>query len=500
MTVAAWHPRKLPTLWLDVAGKSLADVLWSAREAGAERVMLTGPCPPRSWFLASVDGWEHGAHHLDYETAGLKEPLPVGRYTMPSERHTVTVRRAAEWFGGGEYTPDTARTAWDALEGVLATHVPGASLFATPGATGMNCWLLSRPRSRETGELIDPPQLDPDTADLIRSTSPQHRMQLVTPPSTVGAPTMPALWYLDGRWMYAALLRELGTGPVIRQTGEQCEERWQVKGGPYARARYLVDFAAPVGWEHVSVFMVRASDDPADGWTFPLQGRTWADAAEVELARRMGWSVRLREGLMFTPGRPLDTWAERLTRARDAVSDDTHGPEVARLVRLAVRLVLLYTVGGWHSTGRDELTTTDSQMRPPAGEGWGAPTTDADGRVIWRRRVPLTGRAAALLHPEWSSQVWGRGHVRVLDAPTAERGVRAGALYASPADLVAITGDALTLTRRPHWADLDDGRPGRLRVKGHLCGPIPWPARAGDRDRLARAADAAGPTCQGDCP
>lgn len=501
--VVPHNPRRPRTLWLDTAtgrgldddGRpgmvtagepvTLADVLRGVERTRAERVMLTGPMLSRTQLLTPVEGWTAGAMFLDHE-------LPVGRYAHELAGLRVEVRRAAEWFGDGDYGVETARSAERALAQVYAAEVPGGALFRSPGATGRDAWLRSIPRTKDTGELQVPEQVSLEVAELLRATSPQHRIERMAPPSE-GA-TMPGLWYLDGRWMYAALCRELGTGPARWLTGPECEV-----ADTYARNRYRVRFTAPHGWDAPGILMAKAGDSPADGWHCPMSGETWADAAEVTLARRNGWHVEFLEGLAFTKGRPLDTWVARLVRARDRVDERLVGDDVAPMVRAAIRSMLLHAIGAWHSSGRDETTVTAGPMMPPAGDGWSAPEPLETGGVLWRRRHGLSAREQAMTHPEWSAQVWGRAHARILEGPTDTRGLMSGALYLKPGTLVGIYGDAVMTTERPHWADLDDGKPGRLRTKGHVCGPIPWPTTARERDRLARQADAAGTTCKGDC-
>lgn len=479
MKLSPYHVKPDRTTWTDATGRTLADVLALAEREHATRVMLTGPSLPREWLLQLVPGWTHGRHYLDHD-------VPTGRYTHERAGVTVEVRRAAEWFGGGDYTPREAEAAWEALGRILAAQRGGGVLLRSPGATGHDLWLRAA-----GGEVPDP--LPDDVQELMRQT-PQHRIELRPP----AVPDAPALWVLDGRWMYAALTRELGSGPVSWLRGEDAAAHFA--RDPHARARYLVRFAAPAWWREtphaIGVLMARGTD----GWETPLSGETWADAAEVHLAVEAGWSVQFLEGVAFTPGRPLDAWTARLVRARERVSDDELGPRVAELVRRAVRAILLHAIGSWHSSGRDETTVTASPMQPPAGDGWEAPERLDNGAVLWRRRRGLpSGRAAAMRHPEWSAQVWGRAHARILSSPTGTRGVVGGLLATMWADVVAVYGDALMTTRRPLWADHDDGRPGRLRVKGHLCGPLAWPTTAGERDRLTRAASAAGPTCERGC-
>lgn len=471
MKIAPWAPRAESIEWGPYhAALTLAKVLDVARERRRDVVMLTGPSIPREWFLEPVEGWSVKRLFLDHET-------PAARYVHDESGREVEIRRAAEWFGSGDYTFTAARDAWEATRSILqASGRGGAALFRSPGATGLDLWLRTT-----SGEVPEP--LDADTQALIRSTSPQHRIELMPPRSA----TIPGLWVLDGRWMYASLLRELGSGPARMMTADEADALAEHE--PHARARYLIDFTAPDWWSESGWPGVIMAKHPDGGWHAPLSGRSWVDASELHLARRYEWSCRVLEGIAFTKGRPLDSWGERLVRARSLATDLDLGPDVGPLVRAAVRSTLLHAIGSWHSAGRVETTVTRSPMHPPAGEGWEPPERLDNGLILWRRPAPSPSpRALSMRHPEWSAQVWGRAHARILDSPTGTRGVGAGALHVAPETLVSIYGDAIMTTKLPTWATADDGRPGRLRVKGHICGPIDWPTTAGERDALSRAA------------
>lgn len=481
MKLASWKPKPEPTTWGPYRdGLALADVLDVARREGSQRVMLSGPPIPREWFTGVPDGWDAPRVFPDHET-------PAARYEHRATGASIEVRRAAEWFGGGDYDHNTARDAWDATHRVLReSGRTDVSMFRSPGATGLDMWLRGA-----GGDVPDP--IADDMQAEIRSTTAQHRIELVPPRSR----TMPGLWVIDGRWMYSALMRELGTAPARRMTAAEATEYARDE---YAPARYRVKFRAPVEWRelgHVGLILAPAGPLASDGWHAPLDGVAWVDAAELQLARRWDWHCEILEGIAYHKGRPLDTWAARIIRARDRADDL---PEhVAPLVRSAVRSVLLHAVGSWHSAGRRERAITESPMMPPNGDGWSDPERLDDGRVLWQRDAPApSARAAAMRHPEWSARVWGRAHARILESPTAT-GRHGGALYVDPSTLVSIYGDAIMTTTRPAWAAVDDGKPGRLRVKGHLCGPIDWPDSAHARDALSRAADAAGPTCTKGC-
>src|SRR4029078_9774680 len=104
-----------------------------------------------------------------------------------------------------------------------------------------------REREQEIGATLcrgasDPPQLDADLADLIHHTSGQHRTEhLVEGRSRcdcgdcvalIPATTeIPGFAYVDGRFMYSALCREVGVGG--RRLTQAQAHAWAED--PYAR-------------------------------------------------------------------------------------------------------------------------------------------------------------------------------------------------------------------------------------------------------------------------
>jgi hypothetical protein len=453
----------------------LADLLETALRHGAQRVFLVGPSPTKparpvrdalgnKWLLRATPGWTPGTHYLH-------STLPVGRFTHDATGAKVQLRRAAEWFGEGDYSATDARTAWS-----LTLHVhrrvfgERAGLHDSPAATGLDAWARSLPHD------VDVPQLDDDTAHLVRSTSPQHRIELLRHDRA----QLPGFFYLDGRMMYAALTRELGVAPVTYLAGRDAQERSEAD--PYARARYLVRFRVPGDWSHVGLFMVK---DDAGAWHAPREpratGETWCDAAELHLARQQGWNVDVREALVFSKGRPLDTWTDRVRRAR-RFAGEVDAPQLVRdLARGALRNTLLHGIGAFHSTGREVTRVYASAMDAPAG------AVPAGDLYVAREHAPLVGRNAQLRHPEWSSQVWGRAHARLLDSPTAVKGTRAGALHVPFTDVLGMRGDALYLACQPVWPD--DGKEGRLRPKGALRERVAAPTTPAQLNELRARAE-----------
>lgn len=448
---------------------NLTDLLDTAAATGTERVYLTGARPAAKWMETHTPGWKPGGHHRDTDT-------PVGRFTHTLTGARVELRRAHEWFGEGAYSPREAREAFALLGAVYARAFRGAPLLASPTVTGRDGWARSLP----DGDLL---QLDADTAALVRATSPQHRVELCTvrhddadpredrPVCT--ADELPGFVYLDGRTMYAALTRELGVAPVTHLHGDAA--RAHADTDTYARARYRVTCTVPRDWTHIGVLMVKRGERTWGAPNVPgAPVHTWCDAAELHVARAAGWTVDVHEALVFTKGgRPLDTWTKRVLRARDDAAGADADPTTRALAAGAMRSLLVRTIGTFQNAGHATLHVSDNYAEAVQRAG-DAPVEDIGGGLYrWTTHTALTGAAARWYHPEFTSQVWGRSHARLLDSPTADRLRNGGALYVQPHEVVGVRGDALYLTRDPQWAD--DGRVGRLRVKGTIAGPLPAP-------------------------
>ena len=466
--LAPWQPRERSTAWRPWAPgmasqQGLQGLLEGARAGGYDRVMVCGQAPPPTWLLRMVPGWTGGAHYLDTDT-------PVGRFTHDATGHAVQLRRAAEWFGPTVTTPRDCAEAYDLLAGAWR-RVMGGPLFDSPAATGMDGWLRCNP---------DTEQLPADLAELVRATSPQHRVELFPHEGP-----LPGFAYVDGRFQFASLLAELGTATGAHLYEDPVIAEHQA-ADLYARARFQVRATVPRHWDTLGVLMCPAGPDPGDGWRSPRTPgetfTTWCDGAELRLARLYGWQCDVLAALPFGKGRPLDQWRDRILRGREHLA--TPAPSrVHDAARAGLRSILLQTIGAFHSTGRTLTRVIDPTNY--AGDG----ALEHRGHVwIVREHHALTGRAAAMTHPEISAQVWGRSHARVLESPTG--GTRwAGAAQVELADIVGIRGDALYLTRNPQWPD--DGKIGRLRLKGWLPGPLDPPRTLDELNRLRAAAEKA---------
>src|SRR6266545_211762 len=285
-TRRAWQYRHVPTSFLTVEpGERLGAFLERARRAGAERVMLLGPAPDPAWLLSDPGPWQPDdrGHYLDTDQLCARY---VMRSTLPPRIVArMELRRAVSWFGDGDYSAEVAMQAWATLE-ELIREVRGwetARLLGSPTVTGRDLWR----RTIRPGASF--PLLEVDQAALIRSTSPQARIQLVEPQRG----ELAEFHYLDMRLAYGALTRELPVGPARHDVATPGRP---LAVQPYAAARYLVEFTAPAGWPWVGAFMVPGDEGR---YTFPLAGVCWADCWEVENAVRHGWRVVVRERLSF---------------------------------------------------------------------------------------------------------------------------------------------------------------------------------------------------------
>lgn len=518
------EPKEVPTIWVDqTTGRgvsqegtsvrprigdrrknpNLTDLLETAASYGATRIMLTGKRPEpapgvRHWLFVKTPGWRAGDHWVN-------SGPPTGRFEHEITGQRVEVRTIEEWFGDLSLTPAQARESWNLLAEVLRGVDAKARLFLTPARTGTNLWALSLPRN------VNPVPVLNDIAEELHLTSGQHHQEhlvagpnhnnhpdvraLVDPATT---PTINQFAYVDGRFMYAAMGRELGIGPGFRFNQARA---WQLLNDePYARARYLVRFEVPKDWNHVGILGVR-KPEISDGWYFPNRpgavGETWADAAEVQVAMAHGWSIVVYEAVMFTKARPLDTFTERLTRARDRVSQDQDLPFLLRkAVEGALRMIVLQAIGSFASRGRDSTRVATSALEVPAEY---QRTMSRQGE-LFIYRVPSSRNSGwqEFYHPELAAQVWGRARARVLDGPSALGHHTAGALTVDPGTLLGINGDAIYTTELPRWSlpvaqdGGDDGRTGRLRLQGFTAGNYQTPATLEQRDALKRRAERAG--------
>jgi hypothetical protein len=425
-----------------------------ALPSDVEVVMLTGrPAASwpevRAWATAGAGtGWAEGDHWLGSTSA------PVFRFRSMSGRE-VEVRSGEAWFGSAR--PEAAAEAWELVRQVVERRFEGGGLLASPGATGVELMARSIPPSHDGY-----PTVSDEVQGVIRAATTQGRNELVE------VEALPALVEFDCRWAYAALCRELPSGPAVWNRGEPAD--WS----PFTQGWYRCTVTVPAGWGQLGI----VPELTADGWVWPRSGTItgWVSAVEVAQARRWGWSVTIHEGWTFPePERPhpLDRWSRQLIAAREDVAQAEASAEVRAAASSAVRAILLHAIGSWWGSTRDVTRSAPIDQAEPAA---GAHDLTVDGDLLTWTETVTAGRPA-MVHPEWSATIWARCRARMLDGPGAGR-TRTGALHVPAPSVVAIRTDALYLTSDPGWSD--DGAVGRLYRRRTIAGPHQPPASHAD--------------------
>ena len=445
-----------------------------------EVVYLIGPAPLegwRAWALGALpDGWTIGEHYYEGAT-------PVMRYAGPDG--PVELHHAASWFTDHDgYTVAEATDAFRLLAAALVREhrgralFPGAVLLATPASTGRDLWL----RKIEPGRQW--PVLARDVAELVRESSGQARIEMVSHPHD----TIPALFEYDGRLMYAALAAWglPGGAPTLEAGDRHVYE-------PYAAARYLVNVKVPRDWSH-PFGLLGVKDTNGATWRYPHdpgeEFTTWVDGAELHLAGRCGWSPLIAEALVwprYTGKGPLASWANALIGLREQLAEPSR---VHQLARAAVRNLVLHTIGSLHTSSHTVTRFAPTlQEVPPAFLRVARPEA---GQYAYP--VELPARWAQMQHPELSAAIWGRVRARLMAGPG-----RTGALHATGATgattgshrnelgssvVLAFRTDAIYTTHPQNWPD--DGAAGRFRLKVHHRGPFPTPRTHADLIHLRR--------------
>lgn len=531
-------PQHEPTLWLDFAtgngvddeGRAievvlggrrtknplLVDLLETARRHHATRIMLCGDVPgDPAWLLPDkatiarggdwTPGWTDEGHYL--------ESPPQGRFRHTETGHFLRIQTAQEWFPVTP-GPDPLEPAHAWYCHRLLTQIVNAAikrdwpLLRSPGATLLNIWKLRAPDSY----AMEP--IDPDIGREIQANEPQHRVELYTSQARcscedclplVTTPEIPGFYYGDGRFMFhGAPPKPLGAAPAVRVNAADASALFE--NDPYWPARYLVQATVPDFWETLGILPLK-HEETDRGWHWPNRPgatfTTWADAAEVRTAREWLWQIKILEGVKFARTDSLRATVDVVQTMLDGIAGLTLAgkPASASMKRVLTGAVQhMYRVAIGSFSRRQALTT---RFAPTMGHV----PAEAVGRVdpmhggfVYRIPTPQSRRFADTWHPEIAARVWGTSRVAVLSTPTSKngptRGQKYGALEVQPEQLLGITGDAIYTTTLQRWmlpidqpGGGDDGKNGRLRLKGYLPGPLATPANAGERQLLSNQAE-----------
>lgn len=389
-----------------------------------------------------------------------------GHYPIVKHDGGGSLTWSGQWFGDDATTEDCGAV-WGWLGDRVERYWRGGGLMLTPATTGRDLWLRT---VRHDGY----PVLPQDLQNLIRHTSGQGRIEAF-PLWELGAaaralPTTPGTAHLyDSRLAYLGVTRAMPVG-IPAMVGPDAAEQL-FREDPYRAARWDVSWLAPGNWTHVGILPAKGEET----WEWPLTGRGWADGSEVAIALKHGWMVHFHQGLVF-PERVdiFRTWQDRLLKILgDAATKFGVHAIGYRMVRHAVRAMVLHTIGAFH--GRPHKVTGVGEDPP---EGAYQIRALSDGRFVWAVDRPPAW--PQMSHPEWTAAIWGRARARLLDA----NGV--GALHLPAGSVLGFRTDAILTTCRTGWDD--DGRVGAYRLQG--TAPLTtWPRTNTDVLNLKRTCE-----------
>lgn len=404
---------------------------------------LSGPEAARlAW---AEHGWPEGGATgpaLDYR------PGTADRGGTVLKIGETTMRSAEPWGWTDAHTAAVAAAVWEEA----VSDLRGAALTSGPTAMGITM-------ARILGVFARCQPLPVEAERTIRSTTTQGRVEFF------GEAYTGQVTEIDARAAYLSMMARAPAGPTRR-----VEPGSVVPDLMYETGWYHVAAHPPEGWPTFSPGILPAKIEGRTSW--PTAGRveSWCTGHELALAERYGWHPQILGGWYWPEARrsgSLDRLHRRLVAIHGLTDYAVQTPGQAAASRMA-RTVAVHLIGSLFSAARhtnrvgtlDELQASESAVnaRQLTGTRW----RWTERRNGWADTV--AGRAAHW-RPEIAANVWGYGRARLLDAPTARLGERAGALHVGEdARLIGVHTDALYVAGDvPEW--LDDGRPGRYRAK-----------------------------------
>lgn len=500
----------------------LVDLLDTARLRGVTRIVLCGDSTPSNyeWLIPNpaqiakgqelTPGWRETQHFLGSPATGRFRHIETG--------HQVVISTTRDWFGDQLLSPVQAQFALETLRHLVggAMGHPDWALMRTPSATGLNLWKASLDGIKD----FQMAPIDPDLGREIQSTEPQHRNEIYTAGEgrcgcedclpLLAAEEIDGFCYADGRFMYHGVASSAaGAAPAVRLTGEQAQSLFAAD--PYHPARYQIRFTVPSVWDHLGILPVKRGER-VDGWHWPnrpgAMAETWANHIEVRTAVTNGWQVEFLSGIRLTKTNVISPLANKCSRMlaelarlrlEGAVGDGAH-----QVVGAAVKHMFRVVIGSF--SRRQRNTTRFAARFEEISERVIEGSVRAAENGGYRYEVPFkAGRDDAdTWHPEVAAMVWGWSRNRVLTFTQALNPKQPrnrtwfGALEIEPGQLIGIQGDAIYTTDVVPWTlpaefgGIDDGRNGKLRIKGVLPGPLATPHTLQERQDLSNLAEANG--------
>ena len=457
-----WRYADRPTFWRSYKAGNVSTLLDEAASQGKQSVI----------FLASGrdvenrPGWDWYEDCSPWTLEKLFKDIAQAEYSLNGNK--VTIYSTGNFFGE-ELDILALHKAWDDLEHQLERkflerkfHADGYKLLGnTPAQTGRELIWISLPKDRRY------PRLDDDLLDLIFHNFGQGRIETFPPQRSV---LNNGVYVLDGKWMYAACLSHLPTGPVQHDTVDEFMGVIRKDGrlAPICPGFYRVTARVPDGWQHIGLLKSSKGEVFDETGYYPnTPGTTftnWTTADELSLAIDKGWHITIHERIIFPhpDTDPLATWKKNLVDLRSEVDDP--------LLKIAIRSIMLHTIGSWKRyITTEERHTPRGQMLPASfPEGSLYRILDSNPREnVWIEAIPLSSPdRQKFVRPEWSATVWGRARRRLAEF----------ALQLPFEDIVCLSTDCVWCASLPGWVTTDDNvKPGVFREKDYVPGPWEWP-------------------------
>lgn len=325
-------------------------------------------------------------------------------------------------------------------------------LLPTPTMSGKELIAISLPFNKEYATI------DKETADFIHRNYGQARIEHFAPkqeePFTLYCP--------DGMWMYASCISNLPIGEYERDSIDKFEK--------HIPGFYHCNVTVPSNWQHIGLL---ASDKKvSDLWEYPNTGtfQSWTTYKELELALENGWHIEILERILWRDTDkltdPLATWRKNLValRTKYSVKSDI----IHRLIKGAIRNILLHTVGSFHATEYkiEHFTPIKDLPLPDCKKEIMKATSKG---MQWIEYKPLSGDRLLFSHPEWSAMAWGMARWRLAKF----------ALRLPFESIVSMSTDCVYTSVNPEWIEQENtGKPGSFRLKdeySNFTWPATWP-------------------------